>query len=210
MGSSTTAESDSCDHAAGADPHHGSTRKTAYLINRQRTVAADCEQVETFLAQLASQVATSSFSVCLLSDRNMRRYNQRFRSKDCATDVLSFPASENLLGENGYLGDILISVETARENAARYGLALDQEIKILALHGLLHLMGYDHERDQGRMARTEKRWCAKLGLPRGLTDRHSKPVRSLERQSDLSLPGSLKPKARKAARFSQRPEIRKR
>ena len=70
-----------------------------------------------------------------------------------------------------YLGDILISVETARRSAARFRLALQDEIKILSLHGVLHLMGYDHETDRGRMARAERRWSDRLHLRTSLSAR---------------------------------------
>ena len=144
------------------------------LINRQRVEQADWSGAEAFLRQLSSEVAGGSFSVCLLSDRGIRRYNKRFRRQDQATDVLAFPAGSRGREEQSYLGDILISVETARRNATRYGLRLDEEIKILALHGLLHLMGYDHENDGGRMARQERLWCSRLGLARSLTSRANK------------------------------------
>ena len=119
-----------------------------------------------FLAKLTPELARSPYSVCLVSNRAIRRYNDQFRHKNEATDVLSFPAhdagSARLRTENGYLGDILISVEMAQANAAQYGMRLEDEIKALILHGLLHLLGEDHERDHGSMARSEKRWGARL------------------------------------------------
>lgn len=83
-----------------------------------------------------------------------------------ATDVLSFPD-----GENGRLGDILISAQRAQRQAEDYGHSVEEEIKILVLHGLLHLLGYDHERDQGKMKRAEMRWRLKLGLDAALIER---------------------------------------
>jgi probable rRNA maturation factor len=159
--------------AGAEDPHP----EAPFLINRQRAARTNREELHAFLRQLSARVAGAPFSVCLLSDRGIRRYNKRYRRKDQATDVLAFPAGCNGKKEQSYLGDILISVETARQNAARYGLRLEEEIKILALHGLLHLMGYDHENDRGRMAREEKLWCARLGLSRGLTARSPKAAR---------------------------------
>lgn len=141
------------------------------LLHRQRAIRADWDEVGTFLSRLSSQVARSGFSVCFLSDQGIRRYNKRFRGKDQATDVLSFPIEEHRNGRQDYLGDILISVETAQENARRYRLRLEEEIKVLALHGVLHLLGYDHERDDGEMARVERRWSRKLGLSQNLTGR---------------------------------------
>ncbi|MBI4465194.1 MAG: rRNA maturation RNase YbeY [Acidobacteria bacterium] len=141
------------------------------LVNRQRAVRADWDRVREFLRLLHSGVSQASFSVCLLSDRAIRRYNRQYRHLDAPTDVLSFPAEASEANGYDYLGDILISVETAQKNARRLGLRLEQEINVLALHGLLHLMGYDHENDHGQMARLEKRWRERFGLPTSLTER---------------------------------------
>lgn len=137
------------------------------LLNRQRLVRADWSGLRAFLLNLQLQLAEKPFSVCLVSDRAMRRYNRDFRQQDKTTDVLSFPV-EN---DPEYLGDIVISVETAQDNASRYGLELNDEVKILALHGVLHLMGYDHETDRGQMSRVERLWCSRMGLPAGLAAR---------------------------------------
>ncbi len=103
---------------------------------------------------------------CLLTDdRELRRLNRQFLGRDYPTDVLSFPAGEEFLGE------IAISVDRAREQAARYGHSLEEELAILMLHGLLHLVGFDHERDRGRMRRAEAHWRRLLGLPDGLIER---------------------------------------
>lgn len=144
---------------------------TILLVNRQRLVQGDWNEVRSFLGELCSTTGERPFSVCLTSDRAIRRYNKQYRHQDQATDVLSFPSGDHDTDQPRYLGDIVISVETARENAARYGIKLEAEIKILALHGVLHLMGFDHETDRGRMARAEKLWCARLGLPAPLTMR---------------------------------------
>ncbi len=105
---------------------------------------------------------------CLLTDdRELRRLNRQFLGKDYPTDVLSFPEP----GPDGFLGEMAISVERAREQAAEFGHRLDEEIRILMLHGLLHLMGMDHANDRGRMARAETRWSKRLGLPAGLIER---------------------------------------
>lgn len=150
---------------------------TVLLISRQRVLQADWEKLRKFLGRLRSAVSRQPFSVCLISDRAMRRYNKQYRHQDQATDVLSFPAEKDSAAPGDYLGDILISVETARENAARFGVKLEDEIKLLALHGVLHLMGYDHETDRGQMARAERRWCGRLGLPAPLTMRSPKQRR---------------------------------
>lgn len=121
-----------------------------------------------FATRLASEVARGGAFGCLItSDAELRRLNREFRKQDRATDVLSFPAPK----ANGFLGDIAISYPRAKEQAAEYGLAVQQEIEILMLHGLLHLMGMDHQKDRGQMARAEKKWRAALGLPSGLIER---------------------------------------
>jgi probable rRNA maturation factor len=95
--------------------------------------------------------------------------NREFRGLDKATDVLSFPAE--MPGPEKIAGDLAISVETARKQAAACGHSLGTEIKVLMLHGLLHLAGYDHESDSGQMRRREQQLRARLGLPLGLIER---------------------------------------
>jgi probable rRNA maturation factor len=108
-------------------------------------------------------------NVLLTSNRELRELNSRFRGKDKPTDVLSFPAVLGL--PNAFAGDVAISAEMAAHNARLLGHSPSEEIKILALHGMLHLAGYDHERDHGEMARTEERLRKSLRLPAGLIDR---------------------------------------
>ncbi len=148
-------------------------RSEVLLLNRQRTVQADWGSVRAFLDSLRENVSGLPFSVSLVSDRSIRRYNKRFRGHDEATDVLSFPADGGGQ-ESNYLGDIVISVETALEDAATYDISLEEEIKMLALHGVLHMMGYDHETDQGQMARAERLWGKRFGLAASLTARSRK------------------------------------
>jgi probable rRNA maturation factor len=112
-------------------------------------------------------------SVLLTSDPGIRRLNRRFRDKDQATDVLSFPAERSLPGSEKMAGDLAISVPTAFRQAAEQGHTLAMEIRVLLLHGLLHLAGYDHEIDQGQMARLELKLRGQLGLPQGLIERQS-------------------------------------
>jgi probable rRNA maturation factor len=108
-------------------------------------------------------------TVLLTTDAAIRRLNRQFRGKNKATDVLSFPAEG--VGAEEIAGDLAISVTTALGQAAEQGHSLSTEIKVLILHGLLHLAGYDHEVDSGKMARREKLLRAKLGLPQGLIER---------------------------------------
>jgi len=110
------------------------------------------------------------FDCLIADDAELRRLNREYRRKDYATDVLSFPAE----GSGNFIGDLAISYQRAKEQAREFGHSIDDELRILMLHGVLHLMGYDHESDDGRMARAEKRWRAKLGLPVGLIERVSR------------------------------------
>jgi probable rRNA maturation factor len=112
-------------------------------------------------------------TVLLTSDAALRKLNRQFRGKNKATDVLSFPAAG--LGAEQIAGDLAVSVTTALHQAIGQGHTLSTEVKVLILHGLLHLAGYDHEADTGRMARRECQLRAKLGLPQGLIERAAAP-----------------------------------
>jgi probable rRNA maturation factor len=113
---------------------------------------------------------SGAVNVLVTSSRELRGLNHRFRGKDKPTDVLSFPPMPGLLG--GLAGDIAISAEIAAQNARLLGHSPADEIKILILHGLLHLAGYDHEHDNGEMQRKENSLRKFLGLPSGLIDRN--------------------------------------
>lgn len=91
----------------------------------------------------------------------MRTYNRKYAGKNAATDVLAFPCDELWPGEDSYSGDIVVSVETAFRHAPQ---GLLRELKVLSLHGLLHLLGYDHERDEGEMATFESQLRKEFGL----------------------------------------------
>ena len=108
-------------------------------------------------------------TVLLTTDAAIRKLNRRFRGKNKATDVLSFPAGQ-VHGE-AIAGDLAIGIPTALRQAAEQGHSLAVEIKVLVLHGLLHLAGYDHEIDEGKMARRERLLRARLSLPQGLIER---------------------------------------
>jgi probable rRNA maturation factor len=107
--------------------------------------------------------------VLLAGDRTLRRLNREFRGKDKATDVLSFPAAADFAQEHA--GDLAISLETARRQAEEHGHSLRDEVRVLLLHGLLHLAGMDHEADGGEMAEREAELRARLRLPSGLIAR---------------------------------------
>lgn len=115
-------------------------------------------------------------TVLLTTDSAVRRLNRQYRGKNKATDVLSFPAGDP--AETRTAGDLAISVPTARKQAAEEGHAVATELKVLMLHGLLHLAGYDHEIDSGEMARREQKLRAKLRLPQGLIERSEKGLRA--------------------------------
>ncbi len=126
-----------------------------------------------WLARVAPSRARGTVSIALVSDARVRALNRAYRRKDAATDVLSFPGgSSNLLARRGrFLGDIVIARGVARRQARAAGHAEATELRVLALHGLLHLLGYDHERDDGEMHRLEARLRRKGGLGEGLIER---------------------------------------
>jgi probable rRNA maturation factor len=114
-----------------------------------------------FLKSLVKHVARGRTLTCLItSDAELRRLNRTFRGQNYATDVLSFPPDE-----------MAISLDRAAAQARELGHSLDEELRILMLHGLLHLCGMDHEIDSGQMRRAEMRWRKRLGLPAGLIER---------------------------------------
>jgi len=119
----------------------------------------------TWLPGAAPSRARGSVAIALVSDRVMRTLNRRHRGVDRATDVLSFPA------DGGSLGDIAIAAGVAARQARAAGHAVSTELRVLALHGILHLLGYDHETDQGEMSRVEERLRRRAGLPGGLIGR---------------------------------------
>jgi probable rRNA maturation factor len=119
-----------------------------------------------WLEQVAPARTRGSVAVAIVGDRRVRELNRRYRDTNRPTDVLSFPADEP-----GQLGDIVIALGSARRQARAAGHSLSAEFRVLALHGLLHLLGYDHERDTGEMRRLEQRLRRAGGLPEGLIER---------------------------------------
>ncbi|NYF77721.1 rRNA maturation RNase YbeY [Granulicella arctica] len=117
---------------------------------------------------------TGEVEVLLTTDAEMKRLNRTFRSKNKATDVLSFPTPHEIAHEHA--GDLAISLDTAARQADAYGHTLRDELRILLLHGLLHLHGLDHETDDGQMAALETELRTELHLPVTLIDRVSKPA----------------------------------
>jgi probable rRNA maturation factor len=125
--------------------------------NPNRYPEAGAQQLRPWLTRLVAELAPTadSLGVRFTGDRAMRRTNRTFRGKDTVTDVLSFPGEAG--AEGRHLGDILISVPTARRQALAAGHSIGRELRILLLHGLLHCLGYDHETDTGTMERLERR-----------------------------------------------------
>ena len=119
-----------------------------------------------WLARVAPGSARGDLSLAIVSDRRMRALNRQFRGKDAVTDVLSFPSDTR-----GFMGDVVIASGVAKKQARAAGHTAQTEVRVLALHGLLHLLGYDHESDDGKMAKAELRLRRKAGLKEGLIER---------------------------------------
>ena len=137
------------------------------ITYRRKPAMLDIPNLESFAELLRDRVARGrEFHCRITNDAELQALNARFLKKDYPTDVLSFP-SEN----NGSLGDIAISLQRARVQAGEWDHSTEDEVRILILHGVLHLLGMDHESDTGQMRRTELRWRRKLGLPASLIER---------------------------------------
>jgi probable rRNA maturation factor len=137
------------------------------IVNRQRRVPVALQPLEEFYerARRELQFPPESVGIQFISDVAMARLNQTFRNKRGPTDVLSFPANGSKpSARTEYVGDIAISPETARRNARRFARSLGVEMRILILHGMIHLAGFDHETDHGEMDRLEGRLRRKLGV----------------------------------------------
>lgn len=143
------------------------------ILSRQRKVRVAVPALDAFLRRVQSELGLESYevTVCLVSDAEIAEMNKKFRNKPGPTDVLSFPAVQRRrparlpsrrapgprTGKYRSLGDIAIAPAVARRYARRNGRALPEELEVLILHGVLHLLGYDHETDHGRMDRIEQK-----------------------------------------------------
>jgi rRNA maturation RNase YbeY len=146
------------------------------ILNKQTKVRLAARPLREFLrkTQRALKIAGSEITVAFVSDAEIARWNEAYRRKKGPTDVLSFPATAGAgrkfpaknSGAKGpeILGDIAIAPETAKRYARKNGRSLHAEIRVLMLHGVLHLMGYDHESDNGQMNRIEQRLRRRLGI----------------------------------------------
>src|SRR5437588_2488591 len=134
------------------------------VILEKKVEGAGATELNRFVRKAQSLAGVpGEVDVLITGNSRVQQLNRRFRRKNKPTDVLSFPRLEG--------GDIAISADIALENARRYGHGAMEELKVLVLHGMLHLAGYDHERDNGRMAAQEARLRGQLKLPASLIDR---------------------------------------
>ena len=155
------------------------------VILEKRVDGASATELSRFVRKAQSLAGVEGeVDVLITGNRRVQALNRRFRRKDKPTDVLSFPRAEG--------GDIAISADIARANARRYRHPAMDELKILVLHGMLHLAGYDHERDNGRMAAQEARLRARLKLPSSLTERATLKKKSMERSRPRLYPSMRK------------------
>ncbi len=145
-------------------------------MNRQAVIAVDLQGVRSFVRRVRNELklAGRTFNVCFVDDREIKRLNATFRGRRRPTDVLSFPWSDGRRDAiearrewRGFLGEVVISAETVQRNARSEGHATANEIRWLVLHGVLHLLGYDHERDQGEMTALELALRERLGIAGG-------------------------------------------
>ena len=138
------------------------------IVNLQRKVKIEAKRFSSFVDSITTAVEEAeggSFSVAFVSDERMLELNRFFRGKDSKTDVLSFPhEADEFDQQNDSLGDIVISAEQAERQATENGLTFEGEVKQLILHGLLHLCGYDHETDDGKMNARELELRETLGI----------------------------------------------
>jgi probable rRNA maturation factor len=157
-----------CDAVAGDGEHLA-------IDNRQRAVRLARRPLESFLRRVRDEVGLqrAGVTVCLVSEAEIARLNETFRKKKGPTDVLSFPTvarrrpvrlGSRKVKAGEYLGDIAISPATARRYARKGGRKVSSELQVLILHGVLHLLGYDHESDRGEMDRMERKLRKRLGL----------------------------------------------
>jgi probable rRNA maturation factor len=148
----------------------------------------DARGLARWLERAAPRGAQGEVAIAILSDSRVRAFNRAWRGVDAVTDVLSFPAGPDAPADPGggtssaksnrfrYLGDIAIAAGVARRQAAAERHSVATELRVLALHGLLHLLGYDHEQDHGEMRRLEDRLRRRAGLPTSLIMRASRHV----------------------------------
>jgi len=138
----------------------------AEIINQQRKIKIETKIFQTFAETAIEQIANSkTATIAFISDKKMSELNRDFRGKNSTTDVLSFPyKADEFDVDDSFLGDIVISLEQANRQAIENNLTLELEVKQLILHGILHLLGYDHETDNGEMNALELKWREQLQI----------------------------------------------
>jgi probable rRNA maturation factor len=142
------------------------------VILQKKIVSLSQAMLEGFMGRVRRAAKLKgSVNVLVTSSAEVRSLNRRFRGKNKATDVLSFPAGSVRTSKQLVAGDIAISADIAAQNAVSLGHSVAEEVKILTLHGILHLAGFDHERDNGQMARKEIALRRRFRLPTGLIER---------------------------------------
>jgi probable rRNA maturation factor len=149
-------------------PDGSSTLLFQALPSPLRLGAEQKRELREFASELTEQVLQGRSLCCLVTnDRKLQQLNREFLEHDYPTDVLSFPSAD----ANGAAGELAISIERADEQARQMGHSLLDEIRVLMLHGALHLSGMDHEQDGGEMARAERKWRKEFDLPVALIER---------------------------------------
>ena len=139
--------------------------------------ALPLRELRCFLREAAAAIPLEGkVSALLTTDAEIRELNRQFRSKNKPTDVLSFPTADLGKSPQPLAGDLAVSVDTAARQAEEFGHSIFVEVQVLLLHGLLHLAGFDHERDEGQMMRRERSLRTRFGLPSGLVERASQPM----------------------------------
>lgn len=161
------------------------------IILQKKVAGVSAQSLGRFVTRARKAVGLSgTVNVLVTGSSAMRSLNSRFRGKAKATDVLSFPSPSLTGHKRGFAGEIAISADMAAQNAVSLGHSVALEIKVLALHGILHLAGYDHERDNGKMARKEENLRQALRLPSALIERSQAGKRkSMAPRSGISRPG---------------------
>jgi probable rRNA maturation factor len=162
--------------------------RLSVVVGNERGRAPVARGLSRWLTHIAPARARGTVSLAIVSDHRVRALNRQYRGLDAATDVLSFPeedattrtpsvwrASSRSRAQSRFLGEIVIARGVAKRQARAAGHSESTELRVLALHGLLHLIGYDHETDRGVMRRIERRLRRKGGLPGGLIDRAAPP-----------------------------------
>ena len=177
------------------------------VVLRKHVAGLSDTALAVFVARAGRAVKLQGpVNVLITSDRELRALNRRFRGKDQPTDVLSFAPEPGFAGTPA--GDIAISAEIAKQNAQGLGHSQAEEIKILVLHGVLHLAGYDHENDDGVMARKEAKLRKALGLPVGLIERNGRGPSRQDTSRDkqrMAVAAARSTAKLRSARTGQRP-----